>query len=101
MIARWWRGCTTPENAEAYEALLRTTVLPGIERHRGYRGAYLLRREVGDEVEFATLTCWDSLDAIRAWAGEDYEVAVISDEARVLLAGYDGRSTHFETLLTP
>src|SRR5512135_3208125 len=77
MIARLWHGWTTRENADAYEALLRSEVLPGIHRIPGYHGAYLLRREAAPEVEFATLTLFDSWDAVRAFAGPDREVAVV------------------------
>ena len=101
MISRLWRGWTTRENADAYETLLRTNILPGIHRVRGYKGAYLLRRNVADGVEFATLTLWESLDAIRAFAGEDYEVAVISPEARKLLSRFDERSVHYDTIVKP
>src|SRR6478735_2023973 len=71
MIARIWHGWTTPENAQPYEDLLRSEVLPGIHRVAGYRDAYLLRRDAGDEVEFVTITLFDSLDAVRAFAGDD------------------------------
>ena len=101
MIARIWHGWTTRENADAYEALLRAEVLPGIHRIDGYRGAYLLRRELEDEAEFATVTLWESLDAVRAFAGEDYERAVVPPAARELLARYDERSRHYETLVEP
>lgn len=101
MISRLWRGRTTRENADAYEALLRSEILPGIHRIEGHRGAYLLRREVDALVEFATITLWDSLDAVRAFAGDDYETAVILPEARALLADFDERSAHYETLLAP
>lgn len=101
MISRFWRGWTTAANADAYETLLRTKILPGIHRVKGYRGAYLLRRNIPDGVEFATLTLWESLDAIRAFAGEDYEVAVILPEARKLLSRFDERSLHFETIVEP
>ncbi len=101
MIARLWHGWTSRENADAYEALLRREVLPGIHRIEGYKGAYLLRRETRDEVEFVTLTLWESMDAVRAFAGEDYEVAVVPPEARKLLSRFDQRSGHYETRLTP
>jgi heme-degrading monooxygenase HmoA len=101
MISRLWRGWTTVANADAYEHLLRTKILPGIHRVKGYRGAYLLRRNIPEGVEFATLTLWESLDAIREFAGEDYEVAVISPEARKLLSRFDQRSLHYETIVEP
>ena len=99
MIGRIWHGWTAPENADAYEALLRSEVLPGIDRVEGFRGAHLLRRDAGDEVEFVTLTVFDSLEAVRAFAGEDYEVAVVPPEARKLLARFDERSEHYEIRL--
>jgi heme-degrading monooxygenase HmoA len=101
MISRLWHGWTTRENADAYEALLRSEILPGIHRVTGYRGAYLLRRDLGDEVEFVTLTLFESLDAVRAFAGEDYEKAVVPSQARKLLARFDERSVHYETLIYP
>lgn len=101
MISRLWRGWTTPENAPAYETLLRTRILPGIHRVAGYRGAYLLRREGEDGVEFVTLTLWESLDAVRAFAGEEYETAVVPPEARTLLVRFDPRSRHYRTVITP
>jgi len=101
MISRFWRGWTTQANADGYENLLRSKILPGIHRVRGYRGAYLLRRNIPDGVEFATLTLWESLDAIRAFAGDDYEIAVVSPEARKLLSRFDERSLHYETIVEP
>jgi heme-degrading monooxygenase HmoA len=101
MIGRLWHGWTTPANAEAYEALLRSEVLPGIHRIAGYKGAYLLRNTGTDEVEFVTLTLWESLGAVRAFAGEDYEKAVVLPEARRLLARFDERSMHYEVRLEP
>ena len=101
MIARLWRGWTTVENADAYQDLLRTRILPGIHRVAGYRGAYLLRRDGDDGVEFVTLTFFDSLDAVRAFAGEDYEVAVVPPEARQLLARFDQPSVHYDTVVEP
>lgn len=100
MISRIWHGWTAPEQADEYERLLRAEILPGIHRVRGYRGATLLRRDAGDEVEFVTITVFDSLDAVRAFAGEDHEVAVVPPEARRLLRRFDERSAHYETLAT-
>ncbi|MGI8772085.1 MAG: antibiotic biosynthesis monooxygenase [Acidobacteriaceae bacterium] len=104
MITRIWHGYTTPANADAYESLLRSEILPGIHRIAGYQGAHLLRRTLprtgsADEVEFVTLTYFDSLDAVRAFAGEDYEACVVPGEARALLSHFDARSAHYETIL--
>jgi heme-degrading monooxygenase HmoA len=101
MISRIWHGWTTPEDADAYEALLRSEVLPGIHRVPGYHGAYLLRRPAGEEVEFVTITFFADLEAVRAFAGEDYEAAVVLPHARKLLAHFDTRSQHYETVLGP
>lgn len=98
MITRLWHGWTTLENADAYEKLLRSEVLPGIHRVPGYRGASLLRRAVDDGVEFVTLTRFNSLDAVRAFAGEKYETAVVPPAARKLLARFDATSVHYETV---
>lgn len=96
MIARVWHGYTRPEHADAYEAMLKPELLPGIGRVKGYRGSYLLRRVAGAEVEFITVTIWDSIDAIRAVTGPDYETAVIPEERRKYLARYDSKSAHYE-----
>lgn len=101
MISRLWHGWTSRENADAYEDLLRTRILPGIHQVEGYKGAYLLRRDVGDSVEFVTVTFFESMEAVRAFAGDDYEVAVVPPEARKLLSRFDQRSKHYETVLTP
>ena len=103
MISRLWRGWTTPANADAYEHLLRTTILPHIEEaaSEGYRGAHLLRREGDEEVEFVTILWFDSLEAVRQFAGADYETAVVPAEAQKLLKRYDATAQHFDTVLTP
>jgi antibiotic biosynthesis monooxygenase (ABM) superfamily enzyme len=101
MIGRLWHGWTTPENADAYAALLQSTVIPGIGSVAGFRGAYVMRRDAGDEVEFVTVTLFDSLDAVRAFAGEDYEMAVVPPEARRLLERLEERSTHFDVVVAP
>jgi heme-degrading monooxygenase HmoA len=96
MIARIWHGYTKPEHADAYEAMLKPELLPGISKVKGFRGSYLMRREAGAEVEFITIILWDSLEAIRAVAGPDYEKAVIPEERRKYLARYDAKAAHYE-----
>ncbi|HLN79737.1 MAG TPA: antibiotic biosynthesis monooxygenase, partial [Thermoanaerobaculia bacterium] len=78
-------------------------ILPGIasRKIRGLQGAHLLRRDVPDGVEFVTILWFESLDAVREFSGEDYEVAVVPEKARRLLARFDARSAHYETLLSP
>jgi heme-degrading monooxygenase HmoA len=99
VIARIWRGWTTSEDADAYEDFLRTTMFPSIHEVPGFLGADLLRRDDGDEVAFVTITRFESLESVRAFAGDDYERAVIEPEARRLLARNDERSEHFEVVL--
>ena len=98
MIKRIWHGYTTLENADAYERLLDTVVFPGIEAKRipGYRTIELLRRTVGDEVEFTTVMSFDSLENVIAFQGADYEAAYVPDTARKILKRWDARSTHHE-----
>lgn len=98
MISRIWHGWTAPQNADAYESLLKTEIFHGIQNRQiaGFRGIQLLRRELAEEVEFITIMTFDSLEAIRAFAGEDYEVAVVPPKAQALLARFDARSQHYE-----
>jgi heme-degrading monooxygenase HmoA len=98
MIARVWHAYTKPEHADAYEAMLKPELLPGISKVKGYVSSYLLRRPVGAEVEFVTIMLWDSVDAIRAVAGPDYETAVIPEERRKYLAHYEAKATHYEVV---
>jgi antibiotic biosynthesis monooxygenase (ABM) superfamily enzyme len=96
VIARIWHGYTKPEHADAYEALLKPELLPGISKVPGYLGSYLLRKAVGDEIEFITIMLWDSIEAIRAVAGPNYETAVIPEKRLQYLAHYDAKSAHYE-----
>jgi heme-degrading monooxygenase HmoA len=103
MITRIWRGWTTADNADAYQRIVSQEVLPGIAARNldGYHGAYLLRRELEDEVEFATILLFDSLDQVRAFAGEDYETAYVPPQAQGVLARFEPRAAHYDTLLRP
>ena len=101
MISRIWHGWTGESDADEYEAMMRADVLPGIRRVKGYLGAYLLRRAVGNEVEFVTITQFTDMEAVKGFAGEDYTLAVIHPPARRILVRFDERSVHYETVLTP
>ena len=98
MICRVWRGWTKPESADAYERLLKSEIFSGIASRGilGYHGIELLRRPVPGEVEFVTLMWFDSLDAVRAFAGPDCEMAVVPPAARALLDRFDARSAHYD-----
>lgn len=101
MIARIWHGWTTPENADAYEALLATQVIPGIfaKNVPGFRRIEVLRRNAGAEVEFTTIMRFDSMDSVKAFVGADFEAAYVPDAARKLLKRFDGRAQHYEQRL--
>ena len=103
MINRIWHGWTSRQNADAYERLLRGEIFKGIDHReiRGYHGIYLLRRDMPEGVEFVTVMWFDSLDAVKAFAGEDVEVAVVPPKARALLSRFDTRSAHYNVLVAP
>ena len=98
MIARLWHGWTTLANADIYENLLKTEIFPGIAAKEvdGYRSIRLLRRTSGEEIEFITMMLFDSWEAVKQFAGEDYERAYVPTIAREVLAGFDERSQHYE-----
>ncbi len=100
MIVRTWHGWTTPANAEAYRTLLLGTILPDIEARdiAGLLNIDVLRRDVGDEVEFTTLMLFDSEAAIRRFVGDDVTVAHVPDSARAVLARFDARAVHREVI---
>jgi heme-degrading monooxygenase HmoA len=102
VIARFWRGWTKPENGDAYEEFLRANVFPALTSEvPGFRGGYVTRRNVDSEVEFLVMTLFDSLEAVRAFAGDDYEMPVIEPEAARLLTRGDDRSAHYEVVIAP
>ena len=99
MIARIWYGFTSPHNADAYESLLKSEIFPGIMARNiaGFRRIELLRGPAGgDEIEFATVMWFDSMKSVQAFAGADYETAVVPPKARAVLKRFDARSRHYE-----
>jgi heme-degrading monooxygenase HmoA len=99
MIARMFRASAFPEKAEDYEKHLETSVLPELRQIDGFEGAQLLRKDSTETVEFVVLTFWESMDAIRKFAREDVEVAVVAPAAQPMFREYDPRVKHFEVVL--
>jgi heme-degrading monooxygenase HmoA len=98
MIGRIWHGWTKPENADKYERLLKEEIFPGIAAKRvaGYKGIQLFRRPLENEIEFITIMWFDSWDAVKQFAGQDYEKAYVPPMARKVLERFDERSRHYE-----
>jgi heme-degrading monooxygenase HmoA len=98
MIVRAWRGRASPANPSGYAEHFRKSVAPQLAAIAGFRGASLLKEERPEEVEFLVLTRWDSMDAIRAFAGDDVGRAVVEPGAVAALVSYDERVAHYELL---
>jgi hypothetical protein len=103
MITRIWRGWTARENATAYQSLLLDEIFPSIASRniKGYRGISLVRRDQDTEVEFVTIMWFDSIAAVRAFAGDNYEIAVVPAKAQAVMSRFDDRSAHYETIVPP
>jgi antibiotic biosynthesis monooxygenase (ABM) superfamily enzyme len=100
MIARHWTGWTTPENADGYEQLLKKSIIPSLWKIAGYKGAQVLRRDLTAEVEFVVINLFDSIEAVQAFAGENYTVAKFEPEAERLLARVEPFALHYEVCAT-
>ena len=100
MIARMWRGFAFPEKADEYVKHLQMSVLPELRQIDGFQGVYLMRQDSSEVVEFTVLTLWESMEAIRKFAGENAEVAVVAPAAQPLFREYDSTVRHFEVALS-
>ncbi|MCP4724823.1 MAG: antibiotic biosynthesis monooxygenase [bacterium] len=98
MVGRIWHGWTTQDNADIYENLLKKEIFHEIESKdiSGFKGIQLFRRPLDNEVEFITIMRFDSWDAVKEFAGEDYELAYVPQSARKVLSRFDERSQHYE-----
>jgi heme-degrading monooxygenase HmoA len=101
MIGRYWKGWATVENVHAYEELFRERILPGLRAIDGFVGAYVLRRDLEEEAEITTITLFESMEAIRAFAGEDYTKAHVTPEARRLLSRFEDTVVHYDVVISP
>ncbi len=100
MICRIWHGWTSPQNADAYEIVVRSELIPGIEARwiPGFRQIDLLRYEAGDEVEFTSLMWFDDLEVVKNFIGEDYSVSHVPSVARAVLSRFDERALHCQVI---
>ena len=96
MIARVWKGWTCRANADAYERLLREEVIPNLKLIEGARGAYVLRQDGPDEVEFVMMSFFETIEAVKAFAGWDHTAPVLEPEARRLLSRIEPLARHYE-----
>jgi heme-degrading monooxygenase HmoA len=100
MVVRSWRGqAASAEDADAYVRHLRDSVFPELARIAGHRDAQLLRRDLDGPVEFLVLTSWDSMEAVRRFAGDEPERAVVEPAARAVLSDFDESVRHYEVVL--
>ena len=97
-IVRHWRGLLKADQADEYVEHLRREVFPGLRKLRGFRGASIMRRQVARGVEFLIVSHWDSMDAIRAFAGNDVEASVVPPKAREMMIEFDDRVRHYEVV---
>lgn len=102
MILRVWHGYTTMSNADTYENLLRNEIFPEIANKniKGYKRIQLLRRALANEIEFTTIMWFESIEAVKAFVGEDYETVYVPEKARQILSRFDKKSVHCELLDT-
>jgi heme-degrading monooxygenase HmoA len=99
MIARIWKARATPERVLEYAAYLKSTVVPELAGIRGYQGATLLQRDRNGTVDVTVITWWESLDAVRAFAGEAIENAVVHDSAARMLIDFDRGVEHHQVVV--
>lgn len=101
MIARIWRGWTTARDADDYEKFLRKVIFPGLRRLDGYHGGYIFRLDGAEESEFVVTNLFESMEAVKAFAGPDYDVPVFEPEARRLLARVEPLARHYDVKESP
>jgi len=95
-VVRIWRGEAESRNADSYARHVTTHVFPALKAIAGHGGAYLLQRQTAGRVEFLAVTRWDSLEAVKKFAGSHPDVAIVEPEARAVLAGFDEFARHYE-----
>jgi heme-degrading monooxygenase HmoA len=98
MISRHWTGVVKPGMSAAYIQHLQRETLPQLSRIDGFISASILERPVNPGTEFRVVTCWESIDAIAAFAGEDPEAAVVPPIAQAMMSSFERRATHYQVV---
>jgi heme-degrading monooxygenase HmoA len=103
MIARIWNGAVRKHDGDAYAEYMRSAGIPGYVNTPGNRGVWMLRRDVDENTEFLMFTLWDSIDSVKAFAGDNYETAIFYPEDENYLVERDLTSTHYlvDTRVSP
>jgi len=101
MMARHWRGWTKADMADGYERFLKLKVLPGLRAIHGYRGGFILRKDDLAETEFVVINLFESLEAVKQFAGPDFTVAVFEPEAKTFLSRIEDFASHYEVRAEP
>jgi heme-degrading monooxygenase HmoA len=100
MISRHWKGVAKPGQAEAYVRHLTSETFPSLARIPGFIRASILKRNLETGTEFQIVTVWESLDAIKAFAGREPDVAVVPAIVQAMMSSYDQRVVHYEIVET-
>lgn len=98
MISRHWHGIVKSDQADAYVVYLLTETFPGLQQIQGFLGAEILKREVPEGIEFLIVTRWASIEAVRAFAGEDPGDAVVAPKAQAMMVDYDRVVQHYHVV---
>jgi heme-degrading monooxygenase HmoA len=98
MIARIWHGRTLTSKADAYEKYLNASGVERIRKTQGNHGVEILRRTSGPRTDFVVISYWESIDAVKRFAGPDFEKAVILDRDREFLVEVEPNVLHYEVV---
>ncbi|MFD2999213.1 antibiotic biosynthesis monooxygenase family protein [Pontibacter toksunensis] len=96
MISRQWAGVLKAKHAEEYMQHLKEELFPKLSSISGFCGASILRKDMEDAVEFLIITNWESMEAIRKFAGENPDLAVVPEEVQRMALQYDKQVRHYE-----
>ncbi len=99
MIARIWKAQAEAARVKDYVAHFETRVFPELRQIMGFQGVYVLEHALADVTEIQVVTLWESMEAIREFAGEQVDQAVVEPEAQAVLQSFDTTVSHHEVLV--